>query len=197
MTVAGTERRRQLATAFIGTALTLVMGAVLIWGFHLATNMRANITALQSASALQNYPEEIAHQLNTLRDRLEVRAYSGQALSDLQATVTRFDQELKKINTGGNSESPQLDRALLLWHQYRPVLDPVVAFAGQPYVESDSAGSALSREGRKHYAEVKQAQLFAADNARPLQAQLASLASTLQHSSSDALTTCAACCSSA
>ncbi len=186
MTVAGTERRRQLATAFIGTALTLVMGAVLIWGFHLATNMRANITALQSASALQNYPEEIAHQLNTLRDRLEVRAYSGQALSDLQATVTRFDQELKKINTGGNSESPQLDRALLLWHQYRPVLDPVVAFAGQPYVESDSAGSALSREGRKHYAEVKQAQLFAADNARPLQAQLASLASTLQHSSSDA-----------
>jgi two-component system, chemotaxis family, sensor kinase CheA len=186
MSLAGTERRRQLVTAFIGTALTLVMGAVLIWGFRLATTMRANITALQSASTLQNYPEEIAHQLNTLRDRLEVRAYSGQALADLQATVRRFDQDLKQIDAGGDMDSPQLGRALLLWHQYAPVLDPVVAFAGQPYVDSDSTGSSLSREGRQHYAEVKRAQLFAADNARPLQAQLANLAGTLQRASSDA-----------
>ncbi len=188
MTLAGTERRRQLVTAGIATALTLVMGAALIWGFRLATNLRANITALQSASALQNYPEEIAHQLNTLRDRLEVRAYSGQALSDLQTTVKRFDQDLKQINAAGDMDSPQLRRALLLWHQYGPVLDPVVAFTGQPYVDSDSAGSSLSREGRQHYAEVKRAQLFAADNARPLQAQLTNLAGTLQHASSDAAT---------
>ncbi len=186
MTLAGTERRRQLVTAGIATALVLVMGAALIWGFRLATNLRANITALQSASALQNYPEEIAHQLNTLRDRLEVRAYSGQALSDLQSTVRRFDQDLKQINAAGDMDSPQLNRALLLWHQYAPVLDPVIAFTGQPYVDSDSAGSSLSHEGRQHYAEVKRAQLFAADNARPLQAQLATLAGMLQKASSDA-----------
>ena len=186
MTLAGTERRRQLVTAGIATALVLVMGAALIWGFRLATNLRANITALQSASVLQNYPEEIAHQLNTLRDRLEVRAYSGQALSDLQSTVKRFDQDLKQINAAGDMDSPQLSRALLLWHQYAPVLDPVIAFAGQPYIDSDSTGSSLSHEGRQHYAEVKRAQLFAADNARPLQAQLATLAGTLQRASSDA-----------
>jgi signal transduction histidine kinase len=186
MTLAGTERRRQLVTAGIATALVLVMGAALIWGFRLATNLRANITALQSASALQNYPEEIAHQLNTLRDRLEVRAYSGQALSDLQTTVKRFDQDLKQINAAGDLDSPQLSRALLLWHQYAPVLDPVIAFTGQPYIDSDSTGSSLSHEGRQHYAEVKRAQLFAADNARPLQAQLATLAGTLQRASSDA-----------
>ena len=74
MSVAGTERRRQLVTAGIGTALMLVMGLVLIWGFRLATHMRTNITALQTASTLQTYPEEISHQLNALRDRLEVRA---------------------------------------------------------------------------------------------------------------------------
>jgi signal transduction histidine kinase len=186
MTLAGTERRRQLVTAGIATALVLVMGAALIWGFRLATNLRANITALQSASALQNYPEEIAHQLNTLRDRLEVRAYSGQALSDLQSTVKRFDQDLKQINAAGDVDSPQLSRALLLWHEYAPVLDPVIAFTGQPYVDSDTTGSSLSHEGRQHYAEVKRAQLFAADNARPLQAQLATLAGTLQKASSDA-----------
>ena len=77
MSLAGTERRRQLVTAGIGTALTLVMGAVLIMGFRLATHMRADISALQTASTLQTYPEEISHQLNSLRDRLEVRAYCG------------------------------------------------------------------------------------------------------------------------
>lgn len=56
MTVAAKERRRHLTTAGIGTALMLVMGAVLIMGFRLATHMRANITALQTASALQNSP---------------------------------------------------------------------------------------------------------------------------------------------
>ncbi len=186
MTVAAKERRRHLTTAGIGTALMLVMGAVLIMGFRLATHMRANITALQTASALQNSPEEIARQLNTLRDRLEVRAYAGQALADLQGTVKGFDRELTQLGTLPDLNSPQLGRALLLWHQYAPVLDPVITFNGQPYVDSDTAGSALSREGREHYAAVKRAQLFASDNAQALQDQLATLASSLQHNASDA-----------
>src|SRR5215469_7164223 len=189
MTPAGTDRRRQLVTAGIGTVLMLVtMGTVLLFGFRIATHMRSNITALQSASALQAYPEEIARQINTLRDRLEVRAYSGQALADLQATVKRFDQQLRQLNAAGDIDSPQLGRALLLWHQYAPVLDPVVAFNGQPYVDSDTAGSSLSREGREHYAAVKRAQLFASENARPLQTQLANLATGLQRTSSSAAT---------
>jgi two-component system chemotaxis sensor kinase CheA len=187
MTLAGTERRRrQLVTAGLGTALTLVMGAVLIMGFRLATHMRTNISALQTASMLQTYPVEISHQLNSLRDRLEVRAYSGQALADLQGTVKRFSQKLTELGVSGELDSPQLHRALLLWHQYGPVLDPVVSFSGQPYVDSDTAGSSLSREGREHYAEVKRAQLFASEGAGPLQAQLAALAATLQRTCSDA-----------
>jgi len=118
MTLAGTERRRrQLITAGLGTALTLVMGTVLVMGFRLATHMRANIGALQTASTLQTYPQEISHQLNSLRDRLEVRAYSGQALADLQATVKRFDQMLSELGVSAEADSPQLHRALQLWHQ--------------------------------------------------------------------------------
>ncbi|HXO15896.1 MAG TPA: ATP-binding protein [Steroidobacteraceae bacterium] len=187
MTLAGTERRRrQFVTAGLGTVLTLVMGAVLVMGFRLATHMRADIAALQTASTLQTYPEEISHQLNSLRDRLEVRAYSGQALADLQGTVRRFGQRLSELDVSGEVDVPQLHRALLLWHQYTPVLDPVVSYSGQPYVDSDTAGSSLSREGREHYAEVKRAQLFASDSAGPLQAQLAALAATLQRTCSDA-----------
>ena len=162
MTLAGTERRRQLATAGIGTALMVIMGAVLIMGFRLATHMRANISALQTASALQAYPEEIAHQLNALRDRLEVRAYAGQAFADLQGTVKHFDQDLGKLNAASDINSPQLSRALLLWHEYAPVLDPVVSFNGQPYVDSDTGGSSLSREGREKLARIRPRTLGAA-----------------------------------
>jgi two-component system, chemotaxis family, sensor kinase CheA len=186
MSIAGTERRRQIVTASVGTALMFIMGAVLLVGFRLATHVRLEVTALQTASRLQTYPVEIARQLNALRDRLEVRAYSGQALADLQGTVKRFDEDLKQLGASGDVDSPQLGRALLLWHEYGPVLDPVVSFSAQPYVDSDTSGSALSREGREHYAAVKRAQLFAGDNARPLHAQLAALATTLQQSTSSA-----------
>jgi two-component system chemotaxis sensor kinase CheA len=186
MSAAGIERRRQLVTASIGTALMVIMGAVLLMGFRLATHMRVEIAALQTASRLQTYPVEIARQLNALRDRLEVRAYSGQALADLQGTVKRFDEDLRELGASGDVDSPQLGRALLLWHEYTPVLEPVTSFAGQPYVDSDTAGSALSREGREHYAAVKRAQLFATENARGLHAQLAALATSLQQSTSGA-----------
>ena len=186
MSAAGIERRRHLVTASIGTALMVIMGAVLLMGFRLATHMRVEIAALQTASRLQTYPVEIARQLNALRDRLEVRAYSGQALADLQGTVKRFDEDLRELGASGDVDSPQLGRALLLWHEYSPVLEPVTSFAGQPYVDSDTAGSALSREGREHYAAVKRAQLFATENARGLHAQLAALATSLQQSTSGA-----------
>jgi signal transduction histidine kinase len=186
MNLAGKERNRQLVTVGIGTVLTLVMGAVLIAGFRLATQMRANIMALQTASVLQTYPAAMSQQFNALRDRLESRAYAGQALADLKATVQRFDTELDKLSTSGYVQSTELDQALLLWHQYGPVVNPVVQFMGQPYVDSDDAGSSFSKEGRTYYADVKRAQLFATDNQKGLQAQLASVATQLQKAASDA-----------
>jgi signal transduction histidine kinase/PAS domain-containing protein len=164
------------------------MGTVLFFGFRLATQTRTSISALQTASTLQTYPETIAQQLNSLRDRLEVRAYSGQALSELQTSVKHVTANLRQLEASGNADGPQLSRAQLMWRQYEPVLEPVINFTGQPYVDSDTAGSSLSSEGRRHYAEVKRAQLFANENARPLQTQLASLATALQRSSSDAAT---------
>jgi signal transduction histidine kinase len=185
MNVAGADRNRQLLTVGIGAMLTLVMSAVLILGFRLATQMRASVTGLQTASMLQTYPDAISQQLNSLRDRLEARAYAGQALSDLKATVKKFDQELEALGAGGYLQSQELDQALLLWHQYAPVINPVVNFTGQAYVDSDEAGSSFSKEGRAHYADVKRAQLFSTENARRLQQQLATVATTLQQTSSE------------
>jgi two-component system chemotaxis sensor kinase CheA len=185
MNVAGADRNRQLVTVGIGAVLTLVMTGVLIFGFRLATQMRASVTGLQTASMLQTYPDAITQQLNSLRDRLEARAYAGQALADLKQTVKRFDHELEALGVGGYLQSTELDQALVLWHQYAPVINPVVNFNGQAYVDSDDAGSSFSKEGRVHYTQVKQAQLFATENARRLQQQLATVATTLQQTSSD------------
>jgi two-component system chemotaxis sensor kinase CheA len=182
---AGADRNRQLLTVGIGAMLTLVMSAVLILGFRLATQMRASVTGLQTASMLQTYPDAITQQLNSLRDRLEARAYAGQALADLKTTVKKFDHELEQLGVGGYLQSPELDQALVLWHQYSPVIKPVVEFNGQAYVDSDDAGSSFSKEGRAHYADVKRSQLFATENARRLQQQLATVATTLQQTSSD------------
>ena len=186
MLLSGTDRRRQLITAGVGTVLTLVMGLVLFVGFRIATEMRANIAALQTASTLQNYPDDISQQLASLRDRLEAKAYSGQALEDLRGTVRRFDRQLKELNASGYVHSQELTRALQLWREYGPVIEPVVSFNGQPYIDSDTSGSTLSRDGRTHYAEVKRAQLFAADNSKTLQLQLATLATSLQRDASGA-----------
>ena len=181
----GVDRNRQLLTVGIGALLTLVMTFVLIFGFRLATQMRASVTGLQTASMLQTYPDAITQQLNSLRDRLEARAYAGQALSDLKQTVRKFNRELEQLGAGGYLQSQELDQALLLWHQYGPVINPVVDFTGQAYVDSDDAGSSFSKEGRAHYADVKRAQLFSTENARRLQIQLATVATTLQQTSSD------------
>jgi two-component system chemotaxis sensor kinase CheA len=186
MNLAGKERNRQLVTVGIGTVLSLVMGAALIAGFRLATQMRANITALQTASVLQTYPAAMSQQFNALRDRLESRAYAGQALTDLKATVQHFESELSKLSAGGAAQSAELEQALLLWHQYGPVVNPVVQFGGQPYVDSDDSGSSFSKEGRTYYADVKRAQLFATDNQKGLQAQLTAVAMQLQKAASDA-----------
>ena len=177
MNFSGADRSRQLVTVGIGTLLLLVMGGVLIAGFRLATQMNAKVTALQTASVLQTYPTTIASQLTSLRDRLEARAYAGQQLADLRATVERFDQEMKQLTL---SKTATVDQASALWAQYQPVVDPVIDFTGQPYVDSDDTGSSFSNEGRAHYADVKRAQLFAAENAKRLQTTLASVATRLQ-----------------
>jgi two-component system chemotaxis sensor kinase CheA len=180
MNFSGAERSRQLITAGVGALLLIVMGGVLIAGFRLATQMTTNIGALQSASALRTYPNLIAQQLTSLRDRLEARAYAGQALSDLKATVERFDADLGKLGAGDFGQSSQLGQAMLLWHQYGPVLKPVTAFNEQPYVDSDESGSSFSKGGVAHYGDVKRAQLFARENSARLQTSLSAVASQLQ-----------------
>jgi signal transduction histidine kinase len=179
------EHRGQLVTAVIGVAVTLAMGLVVLFGYRLVTHIRSSIIALQAASALQSYPDEIAAQLGALCDRLEARADSGQALADLQNMVRRFDRNFGQLSDSGD-DSPQLAQAVLLWQQYRQMIDPVIAFRGQPYADSVTSETTFSPKGREHYAAAERAHQFAAEQTKALQAQLMDLAATIRDTSSDA-----------
>jgi two-component system, chemotaxis family, sensor kinase CheA len=184
MKMFGAERARQAVTVVVGVLLTLVMGVVLLVGSRLATRVTVDVRGLQTASAVQNYPAMLDEQLSALRDRLEERAYSGQALADLRITSDSFTRDLQRLDAARLGNSSELSDATRMWGEYAPVLDPVTSFDGQPYVDTD-AGSSLSRDGRVYYASVKRAQLFAHENAKRLQKLLAALSSRLQGGATD------------
>ena len=184
MNVFGAERTRQIVTFGVGGLLTLVMGAVLLLGSRVATQVTTDVAGLETASGLTTYPAILNQQLSSLRDRLEARAYAGQSLADLAASKDTFDRDLKKLAEADLGDTAELAEARKLWRQYAPVLDPVVSFTGQPYVDTDASGSGLSKEGHEHYADVKRAQLFARENSPRLHELLSSLSSRLQNAAS-------------
>ena len=185
MNVAGADRNRRLVTAGAGTALALVMGLALLAGFRLATKIRSSITALQTASELQTYPGVLAQQLTALRERLETREYTGQAHTELAGTVDRFNADIRRLTRRGEAQSPELQQALQMWQAYRPVLAPVIAFSGEPYVDTD-AGSSLSDSGKMYYRDVRQAQLLAKQNVGQLHQLLTTVTRSLEAQSSGA-----------
>ena len=177
--VSAGERIRQAVTVTVGLLLTLVMGGVLLIGSRQATRVTVNVGGLQTASGLQAYPAILNEQLAALRDRLEERAYAGQALADLKATTDSINHDLERLSAAPLGRSTELTEAMRMWREYAPVLDPVTSFDGQPYVDTD-AGSSLSREGRDYYASVKRAQLFARENSARLRTLLGALSWRLQ-----------------
>ncbi|HEX5461689.1 MAG TPA: ATP-binding protein [Steroidobacteraceae bacterium] len=185
MKVAGADRNRRLITAGVGTALAVVMGLALLAGFRLATQIRSSIGALQTASELQTYPGVIAQQLTALRERLETREYTGQAHAELAGTVERFNDGIQQLAKRDDAQSPQLRQALRMWQAYSPVLAPVNAFSGEPYVDTDS-GSSLSESGKMYYNNVRQAQLLAKQNVDRLHRLLVAVTRTLEAQSSGA-----------
>ena len=185
MKVAGADRNRRLLTAGVGTVLAVVMGLALLAGFRLATQIRSSITALQKASELQTYPGVISQQLTALRERLETREYTGQAHGELAATTEHFNDDIQMLAKRSDLNSPQLQRALQMWQEYSPVLAPVIAFSGEPYIDTDS-GSSLSESGKMYYDNVRQAQLLAKQNVAQLHLLLASVTRSLEEQSSGA-----------
>ena len=127
----------------------------------------------------------LSQQLTALRERLETREYTGQAHAELAGTVASFDDDIRLLAKRSGPRSPQLQQALRMWQAYSPVLAPITAFSGEPYVDTDS-GSSLSESGKAYYDNVRQAQLLARQNAGRMHRLLTAVTRSLEAQASGA-----------
>ena len=178
------ERRTFLLIA-IGALLATALGTALGSGFRLATRLREDIAAVQAASALQAYPRELIREMSGLRERLEVRAYVGRSLATLRASTHDFSARLRTL-AAVDHDPRRLTTVQRRWHGDRAALAPVLAFRGEPYVDSDAAATRLSGDGHRLYANLEHARLVALANASAFDADLATVARSLQSSASAA-----------
>ncbi len=159
--------------------LAAAMSLVLIFGFRLATQIRASVGTLQRASELETYPSLVSQQLTALRERLDTLEYTGHVHAELAASVRGFNRDFAALEHQHGLDPAAMRAATALWHSYAPALTPVLAYAGEPY--SDTAtSSGLSSSGRVFYANVRRAELFAQTNAATLHGELAAVSTSLQ-----------------
>ena len=177
--------RRPVILIAIGAMLAAALGMALGSGFRLASRLREDIAAVQAASALQAYPRELVREVSGLRERLEVRAYTGRALTTLRDSTRDFGVRLRAL-AAIDHDPAALARIHHRWHAYRETLAPVLAFQGEPYVDSDTAATRLSSDGHRLYASLERARLYALANERGFDGDLAAVTRGLQASASAA-----------
>ncbi|MDE2295665.1 MAG: Hpt domain-containing protein [Gammaproteobacteria bacterium] len=185
MSSAAPVDRRPVLLIAIGAMLAAALGMALGSGFRLATRLREDIAAVQAASALQAYPDELVREVSGLRERLEVRAYTGRALTTLRDSTRAFSDRLQAL-AAIDHDPATLAPVRRRWHVYRETLAPVLAFHGEPYVDSDTAATRLSSDGHRLYANLERARLLALANTHRFGGELAAVTQGLQSSASTA-----------
>lgn len=178
MQFSGTDRNGRLLIAGAATAIAAVMVVVLIAGFRLATQIRGSVDALQKTSVLQTYPAVISQQLTALLQRLDTLEYTGHVHGELVGAVHDFNERFTAVQNR-SLDAAAIRQAESLWRAYKPVLEPVLTFSGEPY-DDTASGSSLSSTGRKYYDQVRRAEIFAQENAPLLHRRLAAVSASLQ-----------------
>ena len=136
---------------------------VLLPGLKLASELVETSAALKWVGEQQRYPTVVRASLETMRDRLANRGYVQESLDQIKDSSKKIDQALLEMAApragglpglrnlfGDNSLAGKQGPALRdTWAKERAALEPVVAFTGLPYADSESAGSVLNAQGRE------------------------------------------------
>jgi HPt (histidine-containing phosphotransfer) domain-containing protein len=147
---------RGLVILAVALGLSFV-GAVLVPGFKLASDLVESTVALKWVGEQQRYPALVRASLESMRDRLVSRGYIQQSLDDLTNASGALDKAL--LVTGApathgvalavslaGKHGPVLHE---LWSQQHEALDPVIGFKGLPYQDNESTGTVLNEAGRQ------------------------------------------------
>jgi two-component system chemotaxis sensor kinase CheA len=136
--------RLAVLVAVLGLSFGVV---VLIPGVKLASELVDTSAALKWVGEQQRYPTIIRASLETRRDRLSDRGYIQESLDQLKDSARRLDEAATSAASrrAGHHGAALADA----WAREKAALDPVTAFTGVPYADSESAGSTLNAQGQE------------------------------------------------
>jgi signal transduction histidine kinase len=144
----GRLRDRAATIGFLATLVAFI-GLVLVPGYQLANQLSADAAALKLVSENRGQPAAIAASLVTIRDRLAVGVYVGQAVKELGASVREFGDAVDRLKHSAAGDSSRLREIEMLWSGYQKSLQPVANFKGLPYRDSDASGVQLTGPGQQ------------------------------------------------
>src|SRR5450631_1348203 len=169
---------------------------VLVPGLELAGELVDSAAALKLVGEQQRNPTIIRAALDSLRERLSTRAYIQESEDQLRDAAKKLDAALPIMNaprpanwfaltgdTGATAESIAGKHAAelgKLWANERGALKPVLEYAGVPYDDSESAGTALNQSGRQLDQDVAAAIRTSRHALPPLDAELVAITGDLQ-----------------
>jgi two-component system, chemotaxis family, sensor kinase CheA len=169
---------------------------VLVPGLELAGELVDSAAALKLVGEQQRNPTIIRAALDSLRERLSTRAYIQESEDQLRDAAKKLDDALPIMNaprpanwfaltgdTGATAESIAGKHATelgKLWANERGALKPVLEYAGVPYDDSESAGTALNQSGRQLDQDVAAAIRTSRHALPPLDAELVAITGDLQ-----------------
>jgi len=172
--------RDQAATVGFLVLLVAFIGLVLVPGYRLANQLSADSAALKLVSEQRGQPVAIAKSLLAIRDRLGSRTFVGQAVKDLGGAVQNFEQSLAQLKPSAAGHSAELREMESLWSGYRRALDPVAAFEGLPYRDSDSTGTQLNARGDQLLQDTRQAIKASREGTDRLNSALSAIGTSLE-----------------
>ena len=170
-----------LLAAFIAT--------VLLPGYRLASQLSESTAALKLVSEQRSQPEAMVRSLATIKDRLRSGGYVGDSIAELAASKREYDLALAQLSQTGTTGSVDLQRTEKAWKEYRALLEPVTAFSGVPYVDSDRSGTQLNASGERLMADTRKSLEYGRKNAARLSGTMTAIGARLESESVDGAAT--------
>jgi two-component system chemotaxis sensor kinase CheA len=174
---------------------------VLLPGLKLAGDLVNSSAALKWVADQERYPTVIRASLETMRDRLTNRGYLQESVDQLTDATKRFGDAVQVMTTprpggwlgvgmpGSVGSTIAGDRAAPLreaWGKELGSVQPVLAFNGVPYADSESEGTVLNATGRQLEHDLTTAIRISRHSLPELESELTAVGAELQAGSARA-----------
>jgi two-component system, chemotaxis family, sensor kinase CheA len=174
---------------------------VLLPGLKLAGDLVNSSAALKWVADQERYPTIIRASLETMRDRLTNRGYLQESVEQLTDATKRFGDAVQIMTTprpggwlgvgspfsvGDSIAGGQAGALRDAWEKELGAVQPVLAFNGVPYADSESEGTVLNAAGRQLEHDLTTAIRISRHSLPELESELTAVGAQLQAGSARA-----------